>query len=395
MKIAFRTSGGRGEYELAGSQGSISSTEFANYEIDFQISPGVSIPGKCALRIKNGKPRIRLNEEDSDATHIQRWLSAFLLLRKPNRVRGDNIAESMGSSAKYQIASVQVDIVSYSAQTCVLRPTIVEIYKGQVSEHLSVPDRISRIRYVLENSEYFSSAVQSALLAFGEAFALPKSHKGLEHLRNAVYDNLIGYENAQTEPADALPVLENILAINNIIISEPETASTVYIHSEDDKRSEIEIRSDYLRSWRLVAERGYQGRKFSRNVIDAYDYRCFVSGVRLPKTSVNAVPGVDAAHILPWAKYDLNRVSNGLCLAKTYHWAFDSGIIRIFFDPSENSYVSVMDERTKKVMIEAKCDLSIFESSLGVIPKSRLPKHESLWPNPIFLEELNKLLTGC
>ena len=36
---------------------------------------------------------------------------------------------------------------------------------------------------------------------------------------------------------------------------------------------------------------------------------------------------MDAAHILPWAGYDLDVVSNGLCFCKHHHWAFDEGLI--------------------------------------------------------------------
>ena len=50
-------------------------------------------------------------------------------------------------------------------------------------------------------------------------------------------------------------------------------------------------------------------------------------GLHLPRTSVNASAGVDAAHILPWADYDLDHVCNGICLCKHHHWAFDEGLL--------------------------------------------------------------------
>ncbi len=396
MKIAFRTSGGRGEYELAGSQGTTSSTELANYAIDFQVSPNILVSGKCVLQIKNGKPRIRLNKGDDDSTHAYRWLSALLLLRKPSRVRADDeyLVARGSAPAKYQIYSIQVDVVSSASSICLLRPTIIEIHEGQSSKFISVPDRIGRIQYILENAENLPDSIQSVLSDFGKALVLPEGHKNLEELRNKVYISLANYDTSYQGSLDALPILENILFSKGIAIEEYEPKLQPIVLAEDDKRTAIEIRSDYLRSWRFVAERGYQGRKFSKSILDAYDNRCLISGVRLSKTSMNTIPGVDAAHILPWAKFDLNTVPNGLCLTKTYHWAFDSGIIRIEFDPSMNSYITIMDNLAKQAMIDARCDLSLFEPHLGVIPISRLPQQESLWPSPVFLKELNKLLIG-
>lgn len=394
MKIAFRTSGGRGEYELAGRQGKNSVVDFSGYHFDFQISPHILVPGKCSLQINGGKPRLRL--DDAQATHAYRWLSALLLLHKPNRVRVENPSHtaSFDFSAGYQISGIRVDVIAKAEEHlyCQLRPTILEVHQGEITEFLSVPERISRIQNVLENLDKLPEVISKSLSEFQEGFLNPESHKKLETLRDAVYA-AISIDNPQAKPVDALLYLESLIGEGKPI-SEDVIAEVVEGNDgEDDQRSDIQIRADYVRTWRMVAERGHKGRKFSKSVLDAYDSRCLITGRQLPKTRANTIPGVDAAHILPWAKYDLDRVANGLCLAKTYHWAFDAGIVRIAFDSKANVYVRTIEDATRKILFQEGFDLEDFDQNLGVIPEDRLPKNKSLWPDPKFLDEFNKLLS--
>ena len=59
---------------------------------------------------------------------------------------------------------------------------------------------------------------------------------------------------------------------------------------------------------------------FRDQIVSAYDQRCAVTRVQLKL--------VDAAHILPvGAEGSTDSVRNGICLAPTYHRAFDSGLI--------------------------------------------------------------------
>ena len=58
-----------------------------------------------------------------------------------------------------------------------------------------------------------------------------------------------------------------------------------------------------------MALRGASGTKFSADVRKAYNDTCLFTGMKLPKIPATASSGVDAAHILPWAEYDLNTGS--------------------------------------------------------------------------------------
>ncbi|BBL76720.1 hypothetical protein MishRS11D_38180 [Methylomagnum ishizawai] len=297
---------------------------------------------------------------------------------------------------KYQMANIQIDIVEKKGSYCRLRPFMLDLRQGDICEIVSIPERIDRIQSVLDGTTKLPDKIAAAVESYSMAFRQAVPHEHLEGLRDGVYKSIGEFSGNKKGPPDALSFLESLLDINTIeeFDKDKEIATSLLETKdwEDDQRSEIQVRSDYVRAWRQVAERGYKGRKFSKSVIDAYDSRCLISGSRLPKTSANNVPGVDAAHILPWAKYDMDEVSNGLCLAKTYHWAFDAGILTVTFDRQENCYVVVLDKEVEALLRKEGCDLDLFIPHIGVIPESRLPKNQSLWPKPDFLDELNRLM---
>lgn len=66
---------------------------------------------------------------------------------------------------------------------------------------------------------------------------------------------------------------------------------------------------------------------FRRAVLSAYDYRCCITGLAVPKLLV-------ASHIVPWRVDARNRLNprNGLCLSMLHDKAFDIGIITIAED---------------------------------------------------------------
>jgi putative restriction endonuclease len=72
-------------------------------------------------------------------------------------------------------------------------------------------------------------------------------------------------------------------------------------------------------------------RSFQAAVMDAYDYRCAVTGDRIR-------PVLQAAHILPLPKGGENRLDNGLLLRSDVHTLFDRGYLGI--DPNYRLAVS-------------------------------------------------------
>ncbi len=68
-----------------------------------------------------------------------------------------------------------------------------------------------------------------------------------------------------------------------------------------------------------------RGQQFFRQaVLTAYDVRCCISGINVPRLLV-------ASHIKPWGKFPAERLNprNGLCLSALHDAAFDSGLITL------------------------------------------------------------------
>lgn len=66
---------------------------------------------------------------------------------------------------------------------------------------------------------------------------------------------------------------------------------------------------------------------FRRMVLSAYDETCAICGMRL--VSASGVSVIDAAHILPFARFGIDDCRNGMALCKLHHWMFDHGSISV------------------------------------------------------------------
>ena len=98
---------------------------------------------------------------------------------------------------------------------------------------------------------------------------------------------------------------------------------------------------DYTGSNKTVLTTTRVGQNFFRRaVLSAYQYRCCITGLTVPKLLV-------ASHIVPWRIDEINRLNpkNGLCLSMLHDKAFDAGIISI----SENMTVMVSRKQASPV----------------------------------------------
>jgi putative restriction endonuclease len=88
----------------------------------------------------------------------------------------------------------------------------------------------------------------------------------------------------------------------------------------DPERERVEIYGS-----RIVRDRIF--RKF---VLDAYDCRCAMTGLRFINGGGRAE--VEAAHIKPVEAHGPDIISNGIALSGTVHWMFDRGLISLSND---------------------------------------------------------------
>jgi putative restriction endonuclease len=80
----------------------------------------------------------------------------------------------------------------------------------------------------------------------------------------------------------------------------------------------------------VYSSRLVRDRVFRRIVLDAYDCRCAVTGLKF--INGNGRAEVEAAHIKPVEHHGPDDIRNGIALSGTAHWMFDRGLISLSDD---------------------------------------------------------------
>ena len=121
----------------------------------------------------------------------------------------------------------------------------------------------------------------------------------------------------------------------------------------------------------MLVNRKIRDANFRRQVCDAYDDRCAVTGLRIINGGGRSE--VQAAHIWGVGEGGPDVVQNGLALSGTVHWLFDRHLISLTDD-----YRLLVSHN--KVPAELR---SLFEKQMDRI---HLPTDERLWPHPTYVE---------
>lgn len=119
-----------------------------------------------------------------------------------------------------------------------------------------------------------------------------------------------------------------------------------------------------------LVSKPFRDRAFRRAVMQAYDGRCAITGLKL----VNGGGRLEAqaAHIRPVEHGGPDSIRNGLALSGTAHWMFDRGLIGLSND--------------LKVMVSRQVnDPASVQSMINPSGKALSPSRESECPHPAFL----------
>lgn len=388
MRIALRTSGGRGEYEVAGSHEAIRVHDVFDREIVLELLPGFRFQTNNFVRHTQGKPRIRLLDQHSD-NHVYLVLAAILMLPKPKR----QIGKTPGGKLQiyrdnFSVMSIPFDVVELSDTEIVVSPTQMVLSNSTFdSVRLDVIERLRIVMACWDAASKQSSALARVVVQHKNAFN--------SHDVKAVIGASESIRLANIEPDDPLRHITKGLELPNLDelmwlgVHATETEEAMAL-GEENLEELKEAARNRIKVWQQVALRGAAGAKFSTEVRQAYNHTCLFTGMRLPKTPATGSSGVDAAHILPWAEYNLNTVSNGLCLSKLCHWAFDAGILRLNYDVPTSSYRIALSEAALAAESAGLLKLNGLNDIQGVVSSSLLPKDSSNWPNPSFLKVYNE-----
>lgn len=382
MRIALRTSGGRGEYELAGRQASIASSDLFGLNLQFQLAPDLTINSRSAAHLTQGKPRIRLDDARTDQ-HAYRVFAGALLLPPPRReLRLASDDDDFIRDKRFVISDIDVDVVSRSASDVWLRPTKL---------YLSNASGLVRSVVVAERMALVFAIWEAARTEAGTLADLVRVHELAVHAGEHVDIARAGTALREyfATDGDILPELTARFdaATANVGVRPDDAVSD---DGAEDETDPDDARRREITAWRRQVARTAAGRRFALSVRSLYSDRCAVSGTRLPSLASTGSPGVDAAHILPWAKYDLNSVTNGICLNKLCHWGFDAGVIRLDFSEEDDQYVVSIPDIVAQQSAQAEAELNYFEQFVGPIANDRLPSDRALRPSPQYLARLNR-----
>lgn len=119
-----------------------------------------------------------------------------------------------------------------------------------------------------------------------------------------------------------------------------------------------------------LVERKLRERQFRKRIVEAYDCRCALTGMRLVNGGGRAE--VQAAHIMSVEAGGPDTVANGIALSGTVHWMFDRGLISL------NDGGDILLSRKIN-------DVEGVTKLVHADRRARLPENESSRPHPRFL----------
>ncbi len=383
MKIQKRSSNGRGEYEIAGSVDGIGTS--ALLELPLIIDAGQAfgkIPTGIRLLTQGGKPRLRLIEKGG--IHIQRQLEALLLMPKSRREESQlEGGQPILIAGRYILSEVEVVAVEVAGGCAILSLGGIECKNDSGVQQVDFLKRIAALDRLYSNADKLPELVSAALLKHRDYIAqVGMIDKTAERF---VLEVIQATEDAVRDSGEVLIAGEDPVPLLLDLLGTLPTVDIPFIDEIDPR--DIEIRRRVADRWRLQRDRGPSSVKFRKAVRDAYDSTCLFCGLRLVASESVRIPGVDAAHIVPWSEYEADFVHNGLCLCKLHHWAFDQYLLALRFDESSGYEVVVTDLARQAYGPESSV-LKHFDTLAGPIQKSRLPISLSDRPKPELLARL-------
>ena len=123
-------------------------------------------------------------------------------------------------------------------------------------------------------------------------------------------------------------------------------------------------------------------RGFRQAVIENYDYRCCVCGLKIISPNFQFWE-VEAAHIVSHTQNGKDDIWNGIALCRLHHWAFDVGWFSLTDD-----YKIMISSLSNKIPVDFGRigNFSFFENSLIENKNILLPENNSLFPHKKSIE---------
>jgi putative restriction endonuclease len=383
VEIHKRSSHGRGEYELAGAVSGLSTSDLLDLSlvIDTESSLGTIETG-VVVRSQGGKPRLRLTGQNG--IHIQRQIEALLLMPKSTRDETQLVGgQPVVLADRYVLRRVAVVDAQINGSIATLKLGAIDCINDSGTHQIDFKNRIRDILRLYDNAMEFPIAVSSALSQ--HKHQVTATHSVGKSTEVLVKEIIRAAEEAARDSDAALIVGEDPVPLLLDLLRSKPTIEIPPISEIDP--TDIEIRRRVADRWRMQKDRGPASAKFRREVRLAYRSTCLFCGLCLPTSETVRLPGVDAAHIVPWSQFDADMVSNGLCLCKLHHWAFDQYLLAIKHD-AFSGYEIVVTQIARVAFASEPSVIASLQAVSGPINIGRLPDNPADWPRPQFLSQL-------
>ena len=384
---------GRGEFEWCDfGPDDPKPDQIVDKQIVLELTEGILITTGCIFKRQGGKQRVRTLDGQREIYPNWQIATALLMPRQTRTEQhwGDGIP--IMRTSQYCVTHInfgkirELDGSNYACEVATL-----EIANQYQQDTIEVPARFKDVEAVWAARHNFDEPL-AGLIAKHEEFVRSgnplgvESHKIVDQLQAAAAVHATDYGIPGSAPsADVLPALLRIAQKSTL----PVPSNPI----DQIPEEEIQIRRREVKQWRQwAASGGAASARFRREVREAYRSTCLVCGLCLPTLGSDSNPGVDAAHILPWAQFDLDHVKNGICLCKLHHWAFDDGLIEIAFNGTDY-VVRIPHEAEDDMLDNPSFSITFLKESLGRIPAERLPANQNFWPSPKLLIELRAILS--
>lgn len=383
MEIHKRPSHGRGEYELAGTVSGLSTSDLLNIPLALDTESALGhIETGVVLRSQGGKPRLRLL--DSARIHIQRQIEALLIMPKSTRDEAQLVGgQPVVLAERYVLRRVEITAAQINGSVATLRLGAVDCINDSGTHQIDFTGRVRDILRLYANAAEFPVRVRDALLAHQQQIST--THTVGKATENLVSELIRAAEEAARDSDAALIAGEDPVPLLLDLLRGKPTIEIPPLSEIDP--TDIEIRRRVADRWRMQKDRGPASAHFRREVRRAYNSTCLFCGLRLPTSDSVRLPGVDAAHIVPWSQFDADIVGNGLCLCKLHHWAFDQYLLAVRYD-NATGYSVVVTGTALAAFANEPAVLASLQAVAGPIPHARLPHSQADWPRPQFLSQL-------
>jgi hypothetical protein len=217
-----RPSGGRGEYEIAGSFGGYDVHDLLNHDLLLDVGSYGTRPTGVRVIPQGGKPRLRLTG-NPPGIHLHRQVQAILLLPKPTR---DEASVGTGTPVMRENEYIlrRMDVTGLAVSTIPPRATldlgefIAENGSGasRNAAHVDFPGRLQRIEQIVAARNQFPQPIRDLLTEWDAALRTPGplgagAEARVTRIMAELEAQAANLGIAYSAGADVLPALEQVL----------------------------------------------------------------------------------------------------------------------------------------------------------------------------------------